>query len=108
MKKLLIVVVLLGGVGWLAWAKLLKPEHSACAKMASLCGDKGDSTAKCENDLADMKKQLGDEVGRKFDACIADAKTCPEAAGCLVGAGASGVGDMMNKFMQGLGKGISK
>ena len=108
MKKLLVVVVLLGAVGWVAWAKWLKPEHRACAKLSSLCGDKADATDKCENDLADMKKQLGDEVGRKFDACVAEAKSCPEAAGCFVGAGASGVGDMMNKFMQGLGKGITK
>jgi len=107
MKKLLVAVLLLGG-GWYAYAHYLQPEQRACVKMASLCDDKSGGVDQCEADLKDMRKAMGADTVRKFDACVADAKSCPEAAGCMLGAAGSGVGDMMNKFIQGVGKGIAK
>jgi hypothetical protein len=105
MKKLLVAVAVLGVGGYFAWGYIMKPGRSACSKMAELCGEKSDS---CTGDLEDMRKNLGDEPLRKFDACVAEAKTCPEAAGCLVGAGASGVGDAMGKFLKGVSNGLKK
>jgi hypothetical protein len=107
MKKLLVVAILLGG-GYFAYAHWFKAERRACTRMAQLCGDKANQIDKCESDMKDLRKSLGDEVARKFDSCVADANSCPEAAGCMLGAGASGVGDAMNKFIQGVGKGITK
>jgi hypothetical protein len=108
MKKLLVVAILLGGGGYYAYGRWFQPERRACAKMAELCGSEKHDVDKCEADMKDMKKSLGDESARKFDACVADAKSCPEAAGCMLGAAGSGLGDAMNKFIQGVGKGITK
>jgi hypothetical protein len=108
MTKVLLVVAILGAGGYFAWSRIIKPEHRACAKMADLCGEKAKGAADCERDMDDMRKNMGDEPVKKFDTCIADAKSCPEAAGCLVGAGASGIGDMMNKFLKGVGNGLNK
>lgn len=107
MKKLVVVLMLLGAGGYVAWAHWLKPERRACAKMAELCGDKT-NVDKCTNDLGDLKKSLGTDVADKFADCTAKATTCPEAAGCLVGAGMKGVGDAMNNFMKGMGNALSK
>jgi hypothetical protein len=106
MMKALVVIALLGAGGYFAWSRIARPEKRACAKMSELCGDK--DGARCEKDMDDMRKQLGDETVKKFDTCVADAKSCPEAAGCLIGAGASGVGDAMNKFLKGVGNGLNK
>ena len=107
MKKLLVVAIV-AAVGYVAYAKFYKSERRTCARMTQLCGEKSDGIDKCEADLNDMRQSLGDEAVKKLDTCVADAKSCPEAVGCMVGAAGSGIGDAMNKFMQGVGKGLSK
>ena len=108
MKKFLIVVLVLGAGGVFAYKHFFAPEKRACAKLAELCGDKAKDLDKCASDMADLRKSLGDDVVKKFDSCVADAKTCPEGAGCMVGAGMSGVGDAVNQFMKGMGKALNK
>jgi hypothetical protein len=108
MKKFLIVAILLGAGGVFAWKHFMRSEARSCAKLADLCGDKAKDMDKCVSDMADLRKQLGDDVANKFDSCVADAKTCAEGAGCMVGAGMSGVGDAVNQFMKGMGKALNK
>lgn len=108
MKKFLVVVLLLGVGGYFAWRHFANPEKRSCAKLADLCGEKSKDIDKCAADMAEMRKSLGDEATRKFDACVSEAKTCAEGAGCMVGAGASALGDALNNFMKGMGKAAGK
>ena len=106
-KKLVVVAVLVLGSGWVAWARWLKPERRACAKLASLCSDENRDVSQCVDDLEKLDKKLGSAVSRRLESCVGEASSCPEAAGCLVGAGLEGVGDAANQFMKGLGRSLS-
>jgi hypothetical protein len=48
------------------------------------------------------------EAASKFDGCVADAKSCAAGAGCLVGAGLSAAGGLLNDFMKGVGDAVKK
>ncbi len=103
MKKL-VVLLILGGLAFGAYRLWFRPvEKRACARMADLCGQKADEQAKCEADFADLKKNASPEVMSKLDHCLADAKSCVEGGGCMVGTGLNMAGDLMNQFMKGLG-----
>jgi hypothetical protein len=108
MKKLLVVALLLGG-GWLAYTRWFQPERRACARMATLCGESArDDLRTCESDLKDLRKAFGDGALEKLESCVAQAQSCPESAGCMVGASARGVGDAMKSFIDGVQKSVSK
>jgi hypothetical protein len=106
MKKLL-ALVLLGGVGWFAYTRFLRPpEERACHALAALCGDDAE-TKSCAKDVGELKKMSKDAVA-KLDTCLADAKSCVEGTGCLVGAGMGAAGQMMGDFVKGVGRALPK
>jgi len=107
MKKLLVLVVLLGVGGLVAWKYLWgAPEKRACAKLQDLCG-KDKEADRCTSDLGELRKVGGDETADKASACVMEAKTCGEAVGCVAGgygrAGMKALGDVFKGF----GKAIS-
>jgi len=108
MKKFLAFILIVGIGGYFAYRHFFVPEKRACAKLAELCGDEAKDSGKCADDLGQIRKQFGDEPIQKFDGCMSSATSCPEAAGCMMGAGASAVGDSMNKFLKGFGKAVGK
>ena len=90
MKKLLVVAVLLGGGGWIAYAKLLRPTpERACARLHALCGaqarDRDDDPKDCVELFDTIRDDSGADDAAKTAQCVLDAKSCPEAIGCAAG-----------------------
>jgi hypothetical protein len=82
-------------------------DATACARLAELCStsDKKVDVAECEKDFADGRKLSGAAGVDRSAACIADAKTCLAASGCVSGGmGMSALGE----FLKGLGSAISR
>jgi hypothetical protein len=103
MKKLLVVVVL-GVVGYVVYAFVLRsPEKRTCAHMAELCGldQGGGEVARCRQALDALKKSNAAAV-EHVNACVAEAKSCGETAGCASGAAWSIGAGLLNDFLSGL------
>ncbi len=92
MKKLLVILVILGvlgGAGYYVYSQVLYPrERRACIRMGELCGGKslGDAgLARCEGAFKQLYKMGG--KGRTNDAvkCILQSRSCMRAAGCMGG-----------------------
>lgn len=107
MKKLLVVVAVLSVAGFAAWRQWFRPEQRACAKLDSLCGwsEKSD---RCPEQLGQLRGSLQPAPRDRFDACMAEANSCAQASGCLLGANANALGGAVNDFLQGLGKAVGK
>lgn len=76
-----------------------------CESLAKLGGEKlsSDDADECAKDVSDAK----DELGSSYDdvtSCMADASSCGEALGCLVG----GAGNVINDELEGFGKGFER
>jgi hypothetical protein len=108
MKKLLAFLIVVGVGGFLVYRYILTsaPERS-CQRLASLCGDKSGGFDSCVRGVTELGK-TNKGAASKFDACVAEAKSCGEGAGCLVGAGFSAAGGVLNDFMKGIGNAIGK
>jgi hypothetical protein len=107
MRKLLLLLIVAVG-GFLIYRYVITtPEKRSCERLAELCGDKAMGIDKCVGDVTELGKTSKGAVAR-FDACVAEAKSCGEGAGCLVGAGFSAAGSMINDFVKGVGKALAK
>ncbi|HEX8951655.1 MAG TPA: hypothetical protein VF997_00215 [Polyangia bacterium] len=89
MKKLLVVAVLVGAGGWLAYARVLRPAPKrACDRLAELCGDSRRGAAddkSCADFFDALAKNGGADDASKTAACVLEAKSCPAAIGCTAG-----------------------
>jgi hypothetical protein len=102
MKKLVVAALVLGIGGWFAYAKVLRAPKRACSHMRDLCGDHEDND--CSEFFDAIKNNASSEEADKTAQCVLDAKTCPEAAGCMAGGGIKlGVG-AARSFLDGLQK----
>jgi hypothetical protein len=82
-------------------------DTAACAMLAELCSTSEErvDAAACEKKLADARKMSGAANVDRSEQCLATAKTCAAATGCLSG----GVGmGAVGEFLKGLGSAISK
>jgi hypothetical protein len=78
----------------------------ACARLSDLCStsDQKVDTGECEKKLGDARKMSGASNVDRSEVCIADAKTCAAASGCIsggIGMGAAG------EYLKGLGQALS-
>ena len=109
MKKVAVAVLVLGMFGGVAWAVGRSPERSACIKLGELCADaKKGSVAEldqCVDQVKELRKLGGDAPVDKALTCIDGAKTCPEAMGCVAGAGYAALPGLMNEFGKGFARG---
>jgi hypothetical protein len=92
MKKLLVLLVILGvlgGAGYYIYSQVLYPkERRACIRMGELCGGKelgGKGLERCEAAFQQLYKMGG--KGRTNDAveCVLKSQNCMRAAGCMGG-----------------------
>jgi len=82
-------------------------DTAACARLADLCStsDQKVDTGECEKKLGDARKMSGASNVDRSEVCLADAKTCAAASGCIsggIGLGATG------EFLKGLGSALSR
>jgi len=109
MKKILALCVLAALLvgGWWVYSRFMAPpEARACARLADLC-NAAESDAKesdCAQGLQEMKKVAGEKAVERATACIAEADSCINAAGCMVGAGVGAFGE----FLEGMQKALEK
>jgi hypothetical protein len=81
-------------------------DTTACTRLSELCStsDQRVNVAECEKELADARKMSGANNVARSEQCIADAKTCAAASGCISG----GVGmGAMGEFLKGFGSALS-
>lgn len=78
---------------------------SQCESLAKLGGEElsSDDVDECAKDVSDAKDELGDSYG-DVTSCMADADSCGEALGCLVG----GAGNVIHDELEGFGKGFDR
>lgn len=91
MVTLLVLAGLVGGAGYIAWARVLRsPEKRACIHLADLCkghdrdtsGDGKDG--ECEEFFATLKRNAPDAVERT-SSCVNESRSCGQAVGCVSG-----------------------
>lgn len=109
MKKLLVLLVvlgLLGAGGWFLYQRYLNPERQACSRFAELCGDAGKPRQKdegrCERGLQEYRKLVGQQAYDKALRCVDQAQSCLGAAGCVAGGGLRGLGQFLEGVFSGL------
>jgi hypothetical protein len=76
--------------------------RTACDRVISLCqGNDGDRRA-CEQGFADMRPNVDPENAARAARCVAEARTCGEASGCMAGAAARAGASFLRDFTNGL------
>ncbi|MGZ3420890.1 MAG: hypothetical protein ACXWUG_06625 [Polyangiales bacterium] len=112
MKKLLAAFLVLGLFAGVAYAYGRSPERSACLKLADLCAPKAkggvDDLEQCVDQFKQFRKAVGDEAVDKGLSCVEKASTCPQAVGCVAGAGVKGMSGALKEFAKGFDEALSK
>ena len=108
MKKLLVVLVL-AGLAVVVYAKVFRssPAEKTCAKLEDLCGGENGETiepGECRDGFAEARKMFGDDAVDRAVSCVADANSCMEAVGCVMGAGMRSFDQLQKGMERGLGK----
>lgn len=99
----LLLIAALAVGGWLGYQRFLAPvEKRACGSIAGRCNlDDGERDA-CEKLVKEVAKSSGDDSASKFAGCLAESKSCIEAAGCATGLGTSILSKNALEFAAGL------
>jgi hypothetical protein len=113
MKKFLstvLVLGILGGGGYLVYKRFFAPKQvRACEKLAKLCGQHSkESSAQCEQKMADLEKAVGKPAMDKAVSCLDEATTCARGVGCLVGSGVNAIGNALGDFLEGVRRSVGK
>ena len=105
----LIVIGALGAGGYYGWMHYLRPEARVCRKLESLCGTAAARNPdECTRSVADLRARIGEDGQQRLDSCMSEAQSCSAGAGCMAGAGLSGIGGAVEDFFKGLGKSVGK
>jgi hypothetical protein len=105
MKKLLAVVIVLvvAGGAYAAYAWTQTPERRLCRRMGELC--QVDGTFKdfdeCTAAVEKLEKQVGEERVEQAANCVDKADSCAVATGCIAGTGFDVMQDLLRGFMRG-------
>lgn len=100
---MLLLVAAIAVGGWLAWTRYLAPvETRACRGLVDRCGLSPENTTGCEKVVTEVRKASGDEAATRFAQCLADSKSCTEAAGCATGLGTAALSRTVLEFVAGL------
>jgi hypothetical protein len=104
-KKLLVVLVL-AGLAVVVYAKVFRssPAEKTCAKLEDLCGGEKIEPGECRDGFAEARKVFGDDAVDRAVSCVADANSCLEAVGCVMGAGMRSFDQLQKGMERGLGK----
>ncbi len=106
MKWVLLFLLLAGGA--FAYYQLFyaHPRVRACAHFAELCG--ADSRKSCDEAFDGFAKAASKDDLAPSITCMENAKTCPEAAGCIAGAAGKAGWNAAGDFLKGLGQSFGK
>jgi hypothetical protein len=111
MKKLMLAALVLGVGAYFGYAKILRPAPKrACARAHQLCGeqmrDDGDDKNDCTEFFDAIRNNSSDADANKTAQCVLDAKSCPEAMGCMAGGGVKLGAGAAKGFLEGLQKSV--
>jgi len=92
MKKIVIAALVVGVGGYFAYAEVLRPAPKrACSRLHQLCGDQmrddDDDKKDCTEFFDAIRNNSGETDANKTAQCVLDARSCPEAIGCVAGGG---------------------
>jgi hypothetical protein len=112
--KLLVLAGLIGGGGYFAWAKMIRPpQKRACARLSQLCDGKvklheaGDEPDSCDEYFDELKRTAPDAFPRTT-SCVTEARSCGQAVGCMTG-GAVQIGTgFVRDFAEGLNQSLKR
>lgn len=105
MKKLIVVALVLGVGGYVAWAKVLRTPKRACSHLKTMCSDHEDADD-CSEFFDAIKNNASSEDADKTAQCVLDSKTCPEAIGCMAGGGVKLGAGAARSFLDGFQRGV--
>jgi hypothetical protein len=110
--KLLVLAGLVGGVGYIAWAKMLRaPEKRACARLTELCQermrDANDGPGECD-EYFDALKRTSPESLPRTASCVSEARSCGQAVGCMTGGAIHMGAGFVRDFADGLNKALKQ
>ncbi len=78
------------------------PAQAVCARVSDLCHGNDHDRAECERTVAQLDPSVDADNLARTSRCMAEARTCGEASGCMAGAavraGANFVRDFANGF----------
>jgi hypothetical protein len=80
----------------------LAPSRAACDRVVSLCQGNETDRRQCEQTLADLRPNVDAENAARTARCVAEARTCGEATGCMVGGAARAGAGFLRDFTNGL------
>ena len=92
MKKLVLMIFLLGIVGAAAYGAYLyfmAPQRVFCTRLVQLCEIGGEKPIDTCNEALKAAAESEPDAIREAASCAIEADSCTGAAGCLVGAGAT-------------------
>ena len=78
--------------GYAGWTQLRNHEDRACQRVADLCEYSEPQTAQCIERLQRLGKRAGDGPVADTVKCIAEANSCAQGKGCMVGGAIRGWG----------------
>jgi hypothetical protein len=78
------------------------PARTACAKVVSLCQGNDQDRRDCEQAFNDLRPSVDPENAARTARCVAEARTCGEATGCMAGGAARAGANFLRDFTNGL------
>jgi hypothetical protein len=77
------------------------PAQAACARMTALCQGSDADRQECERTFAELHPAVDAENVARSARCMAEARTCGEATGCMAGAAARAGANFLRDFTNG-------
>lgn len=77
-------------------------SRAACDRVVSLCQGNATDRRQCEQTFADLRPNVDAENAARTARCVAEARTCGEASGCMAGGAARAGAGFLRDFTNGL------
>jgi hypothetical protein len=80
----------------------LAPSRVACDRVVTLCQGNDTDRRQCEQTFANLRPNVDAENAARTARCVAEARTCGEATGCMAGGAARAGAGFLRDFTNGL------
>jgi hypothetical protein len=103
-RTVIALVIVLATLGCHGSSVPSSPSGALCARLASLCASDASANelTQCERDVASGSAGLDAENVVRTARCVAEARSCGEATGCMAGAALRSGTTFLRDFTYGL------